>query len=422
MGSKARIGAGAHPRAKQVPADTVLCFSHLRWNFVFQRPQHLMSRFARDHRVFFFEEPVIEGEESPPRLETRTCARSGVVSATPHLPAHRSHFAHDEMLRIMLDRLRMREKIVSPIAWYYTPAMYAFSRHIDASAVVYDCMDELANFRLASPHLPILERELMRQADVVFAGGHSLYEAKRTLHGNIHPFPSSVDRSHFETARRWAEEPEDQALLAHPRLGYFGVLDERIDFPLLTAVADARPDWSIIMVGPVAKIAMDELPVRPNLHYLGGKAYQDLPQYLAGWDVAMMPFAINEATRFISPTKTPEYLAGGKPVVSTPVTDVVRQYGTMNCVRIARSPEGFISECERAMALAASGTDWLREADAAIEKLSWDATFQRMCGLIDIAIKRRAELSANLDDGDADAVITQTEAEDTLSAPRLRPL
>jgi UDP-galactopyranose mutase len=215
-----------------------------------------------------------------------------------------------------------------------------------------------------------------------------------------------VDREHFLPARRAVQpEPQDQAGLPHPRLGYYGVLDERIDFPLIAAVADARPDWSIILVGPLAKIRGDDLPTRPNLHYLGAKLYKDLPSYVAGWDVALMPFALNEATRFISPTKTPEYLASGKPVVSTPVTDVVRQYGHMKCVRIARSPENFISECEAALAMRSCGDDgWLREADKVVEKLSWDSTFGRMCELIEEAINRRASAVALRLDADPDGI------------------
>jgi UDP-galactopyranose mutase len=387
-GAKMRRGLS---RSLAESPDTILCFSHLRWDFVFQRPQHLMSRFAQTRRVFFIEEPMFDSEDLTARSEIRTCTDTGVVCVIPHLPAQRSRFANEEALRDLLDRLIDQHDIVRPLLWYYTPAMLPFSRHIENALVVYDCMDELANFLSASPQLPLLERELMRHADVVFTGGHSLYEAKRALHDNIHPFPSSVDRKHFLPARTMrAREPADQASLPRPRLGYYGVLDERLDFPLIAAVADARPQWSIILLGPLAKIQWDDLPTRPNLHYLGAKPYKELPSYVAGWDVALMPFALNEATRFISPTKTPEYLASGKPVVSTPVTDVVRQYGNMRCVRIARSPESFISECEAALTMRGCDEEWLKEADLAVEKLSWDATFEKMCRLIEEALNRRA--------------------------------
>ena len=221
------------------------------------------------------------------------------------------------------------------VTWYYTPMMLPFSRHLDASVVVYDCMDELSKFRFAPERLLDLEQELIDRADLVFTGGTSLYEAKKSRHGNVHCFPSSVDRKHFATARRELPQPDDQAELKHPRLGFYGVIDERFDIDLLRQIAELRPDWSFVMVGPVVKISEDELPRAANIHYLGGKTYEQLPAYLSGWDVALMPFAMNESTQFISPTKTPEYLAGGKPVVSTPVKDVVRSYGHLQGVHIA---------------------------------------------------------------------------------------
>jgi UDP-galactopyranose mutase len=281
--------------------DTLICFSHLRWDFVFQRPQHLMTRFARSHRVVFWEEPIA-AEDGVAELEVRRDDRSGVTVVVPKLPHGLSPSETDATLRQLLDAFLESRSISEPVVWYYTPMMLGFSRHLEACAVVYDCMDELSGFKGAPPELIDLERELMRTADVVFTGGYSLYEAKRSRHPNIHPFPSSVDRTHFAKARLTQEEPQDQAAIARPRLGFYGVVDERMDLELLDAVAAARPDWNLIVVGPVVKIDEADLPRRPNLHYLGGKGYADLPRYLSGWDVALMPFAINESTRFISPT------------------------------------------------------------------------------------------------------------------------
>lgn len=194
------------------------------------------------------------------------------------------------------------------LLWYYTPMMLPFSQHVKADCVVYDCMDEHANFKFAPPELLPLEKQLFQTADLVFTGGYSLYEAKRDLHDKVYPFPSSVDRAHFLVARDRQAEPEDQAGLPRPRFGFCGVVDERMDLELLGTLADARPDWSSVVIGPVVKISEANLPRRASLHYLAGKSYDELPAYLSGWDVALMPFAINEATRFISPTKTPEYL------------------------------------------------------------------------------------------------------------------
>jgi UDP-galactopyranose mutase len=377
------------------PGETLICFSHLRWDFVFQRPQHLMTRFARTRRVFFFEEPMgYEAGQTEPDLWTKVCERSGVIRVVPRLPTGMDERATEETLRRLLDGLVMREAIRRPVVWYYTPMMLGFSRHLAAGAVVYDCMDELANFKNAPAELMGLERELFQKADLVTTGGWSLYEAKKTQHGNVHAFPSSVDREHLAQARTMTDgdEPADQAGIEHPRLGFYGVIDERIDFELIAALADARPDWSIVMVGPVhEKIKGAALPERENIHYLGGKAYAELPRYLAGWDVALMPFAINEATRFISPTKTPEYLCGGVPVVSTPITDVVRSYGHLDAVRIASTAEEFVAACDAALSMRAADDAWLKAADQLLADNSWDNTFKAMSKLVEDAAARRAE-------------------------------
>jgi len=382
--------------------EVLICFSHLRWDFVFQRPQHLMSRFAKDRRVIVFEEPA-DPPADVPTLELRTDAKTGVRIATPHLPEGLDGPATEAALTRLLDQLVADEKIERPVVWYYTPMMLAFSRRVaeTAACVVYDCMDELSNFRFAPERLKSLERDLVGLADVVFTGGYSLYEAKRGWHANIHPFPSSVDRGHFARSRALnlnGAEPADQADLPHPRLGFYGVIDERMDLELVAALADAHPEWSIVMVGPVVKVDPADLPRRANLHYLGGKTYAELPQYLAGWDVALMPFAINESTRFISPTKTPEYLAGGKPVVSTAIVDVIRHYGDLEAVRVADDHKGFIAECETALALSRTGKDaagrsWLEAADRTLADLSWDATYARMAAKVDEALVRKVQLA-----------------------------
>lgn len=336
-----------------------------------------MTRFAKGRQVIFWEEPVSGSPETSPRLDSRTDPESGVLVVTPVLPDGGTGAERDAMLGLMLDGM-LAGFGGDLIRWYYTPMMLQFSRHLEAICTVYDCMDELANFKFAPPELTILERELMGLADVVFTGGYSLWEAKRDRHSNIHPFPSSVDRAHFARARAMRQEPADQAALAGPRLGFYGVIDERMDIDLLGRLADARPSWSFVMVGPVVKIDPADLPQRPNLHYLGGKTYDELPLYLGGWDVALMPFAINDVTRFISPTKTPEYLAGGRPVVSTPIVDVVRRYGDLEGVKIAATPDEFIAACDQALALSRQRGPWLKEVDAALSDLSWDETFARM--------------------------------------------
>lgn len=356
---------------------TLLCLSHLRWSFVYQRPQHLISRFARDWNVIFFEEPLT-CEEASPWLEMR--CEEGVTVAVPRLPAGCDGEATIRVQRGLLDVLLASRPGSDNdlVLWYYTPMALAFTAQIEADLVVYDCMDELSAFRGAPPALLSFERQLLTRADLVFTGGYSLYEAKRDLHPRVHPFPSSVDVDHFGQARLPQPDPVDQAGMGHPRLGFYGVIDERFDIDLLGQLAQQRPDWQFVMVGPVVKIDSADLPDAPNIHYLGPKTYDELPRYLSGWDVALMPFALNESTRFISPTKTPEYLAGGCPVVSTPITDVVRTYGDTGIVRIAASANEFIAACEQALS-DASDPETLRDtADAVLQEMSWDQTWLLM--------------------------------------------
>ncbi|MFD1123379.1 glycosyltransferase family 1 protein [Methylophilus flavus] len=355
---------------------TLLCLSHLRWNFVYQRPQHLMSRFAKMFQVLFFEEPVLsEGETA--WLEVKM-VDEGVRVLIPHLPAHHiSTTEGTDLLRNLLDRYLMIAE-ADPILWYYTPMSLAFTDHLNASLVVYDCMDELSAFLGAPPALLDFEKALFKKADIVFTGGYSLYETKRKQHQNVHPMPSSVDVLHFGMARLSNEQPLDQANIPGPKIGFYGVIDERIDVELLRQIATARPEWQLIMIGPIVKIDPATLPRLPNIHYLGPKAYGELPLYLCGWEVALMPFAINQSTRYISPTKTPEYLAGGRPVVSTPIHDVVHMYGESDLVLIAGDSEMFIESIEIALIAMGNPNAIATKADTILRGMSWDKTWQNM--------------------------------------------
>lgn len=363
----------------------VLCLSHLRWNFVYQRPQHLLSRCARDNDVLFFEEPHFDAHE--PELEiTETPSRVRVV--IPHLPAGLSQARIEQMLRRLVDDLISGLRASDPILWYYTPMAFGFTDHVKPTAVVYDCMDELSLFHGAPPALVRYEQRLLQRADVVFTGGHSLYEHKRNLHHNIHAFPSSVDVPHFARARELRDDPPDQADIPRPRVGFFGVIDERMDTALLEELADARPELQLVMIGPVVKIDPAKLPRRTNIHWLGGKQYEELPDYLAGWDVAMLPFARNDSTRFISPTKTPEYLAAGRPVVSTSIRDVVQPYGKQGLAWIADTAADFAIAIDEA--LASNRAARLAQADAFLADLSWDRTWSQMWKHVERALTRGA--------------------------------
>jgi UDP-galactopyranose mutase len=368
-------------------AADVVVFSHLRWDFVFQRPQHLLTRCSQQRRVFFVEEPVFESDISPrldisPRGERLFVVVPRLASGTaaPGVAAH---------LERLIDEF-VRERVSSRyIAWYYTPMALEFTRKLKPSTTVYDCMDELSNFKNAPPRLHDLEEELFILADVVFTGGVSLYEHKRHKHSNIHPFPSSVDVAHFSKARRITAEPRDQSGISRPRIGYTGVIDERFDIELVTGIAHARPHWQIVLIGPVVKIDPASLPRLPNIHHLGGKTYDELPSYLAGWDVALLPFARNVATRFISPTKTPEYLAAGRRVVSTSIRDVVRTYGDTGLVKIADDVQASVTAIEESLAAGGDGADWLVRVDEFLGRVSWDQTYRDMWQLVEAEGEQR---------------------------------
>ncbi len=361
----------------------LVCFSHLRWGFVFQRPNHLMCRFAKQRRTFFIEEPIFDsaGEST---FEVRR-GEDDLRICIPHLPAGMSGERNDELLREALTKLFDEQDIDAEIAWFYTPMALTFADFVDADLTIYDCMDELSAFRGAPPQLVTLERCLFDRADLVFTGGQSLYESKRRQHPRVHCFPSSVDFDHFARARQHLPEPADQRGIGHPRIGFYGVIDERMDLELVLRLAEDRPDYQIVMIGPVVKIDEASLPQLPNVHWLGMKSYGELPAYLAGWDVAWMPFALNESTRFISPTKTLEYMAANCPVVSTAVADVVRPYGERGLARIVEA-----ASCAAAIDDALAEDPAVRAAagDRYLATTSWDATFSRMNALIDEALER----------------------------------
>lgn len=355
-------------------AHHLVCFSHLRWNFVFQRPQHLLTRFMRNFKVYYVEEPVFD---SPVNTLEVTKPGENLWVVTPHL---REGLKEDEVIAIQKEQLAnffIQNDITQYFFWYYTPMALAVSDHFNPTMIVYDCMDELSAFKFAPQSLKDREKELLRKADLVFTGGYSLYEAKKNRHPDVHAFPSSIDVDHFAKARLYTIDPPDQESIPRPRIGYFGVIDERMDLALVEGIARRKPEWHIVMVGPVAKISTDTLPKLPNIHYLGMKSYDELPAYISGWDIAMLPFAHNEATRYISPTKTPEYLASGKPVISTPIIDVLRQYGRNGLVNIAGTPEEFV----RVASLELENNDreeWLEQVNEFMSHNSWDKTWQRM--------------------------------------------
>jgi UDP-galactopyranose mutase len=365
---------------KDVDMPTLIVFSHLRWDFVFQRPQHLLSRLARRWNILFVEEPVLGQSD---------CAE--ILTPAPRVRVLRPHTTvqapgfHDEQMQAvaaLLSRQLRRDGIDDYVVWFYTPMAVPLLDGLEPRAIVYDCMDELSAFANAPAQLLLREATLLRVANVVFTGGPSLYESKRHLHPAVHCFPSSVDVAHFSLGRNALCAHPALAALPRPRLGFFGVIDERFDAPLVAELARQRPDWQICLVGPVVKIDPATLPRAENIHYFPQQAYEALPSFLAGWDVCLLPFARNQATRFISPTKTLEYLAADKPVVSTPIADVASLYGEV--VSIAGDAEAFIAACESALAAPAAAR--IERARRLLATTSWDVTAQHIADLLDVAI------------------------------------
>lgn len=376
----------------------IVAFSHLRWNFVYQRPQHLLSRLAAQRPVFFIEEPEFHPDSSP-RWE-RSTPQTNVVVLRPQTPIQAPGFHADQLpaLEPLIAELATELERTTLVAWLYTPMALPLAEALAPEAIVYDCMDELSLFEGAPPELLSREAALLECADVVLTGGPSLYRAKQGRHPNVHCFPSSVDAAHFRLARSIGEggdlpEPEDQAGIPHPRLGFYGVIDERLDLPLLDFIAKAHPEWHIVLVGPVVKIDPVTLPQRPNIHYFGQRSYEELPRYLAGWDICLLPFARNDATRFISPTKTLEYMAAELPIVSTPITDVAEPYGDI--VYLGNTPEEFQAACEEA--LTSEEAERNRRATLMRKVLSgtsWDVTVAAMEKLIAAAVAKNAAVPA----------------------------
>lgn len=369
----------------QVSGSPLFCFSHLRWDSVFQRPHHLMSRYAEKSTVFFIEEPV--RGDGKPRCDLSE-PLNNLVRCVPVLPGDVHENSVGELMRGLVTQLvgdlPSRGEFIE---WYYTPMMYGWLEQ-RGSVTVYDCMDELKNFKDPPKGLVDREKELLSKADLVFTGGRSIYLSKKDLHRNVYEFPSSIDAVHFGTARYHQEQPSDQAQIPSPRIGYAGVIDERIDLSLIATVAERTPEWSYVMIGPTAKIEASSLPVRPNIYYLGLKDYRELPAYMSGWDVGMMPFAINDATKYISPTKTPEYLAAGLPVVSTPITDVVTPYENLGLVEIAASAADF--RAKLSTVISSPRDELIAKADKFLQGKSWDRTMDQMLALVKQASSARA--------------------------------
>ncbi len=390
--------SNAASNAKKSDRYGIVVFSHLRWGFVWQRPQQFLSRFAKKHKILFVEEPFFDlAEGAEPRLDFHKVMPNVTVicphlsqgwSKHPKLPSLLRQFAQEG-----IDALNDAGEFERPLLWYYSPMDSAWSLgHFPNSGVIYDCMDELSQFTGAPKSLVENESRLMDFADVVFTGGYELGEKKRKQHPNVHTFGCGVDFAHFsQAADPGTAVPPDIDFMSRPIVGWMGVVDERVDYALIAEMAKLRPAWSFAMVGPVVKMDPKLLPHAPNLFWLGGRDYQQLPNYCRAFDVNMMAFAMNAATQFINPTKGLEYMATGKPIVSAPVRDVVRQWSDI--VRIAGTSEEFVLAAEEALKAGAADARVLRGIELA-KQSSWESTVAAMQKLIGDGIGKSDRRSA----------------------------
>ena len=359
--------------------DELVVLSHLPWDFVWQRPQHIISRLSRNRRVWFVEEPRVADVDLP-----RLCveARDGLQRVWLEVPGPERLAGFDDPVAAeypdMIAELlgSRRERTV----WLYTPLALPIAAKLERRMMVYDVMDDLAAFAQASPELRAAQQEALELADIVFTGGRSIDAGVRgRADAPVHLFPSGVEPEHFEGARSL------RGVRARPVAGYVGVIDERLDLELLGDLARALPDWDIEMVGPVFKVDPADLPQAPNLSYPGMQPYERLPAVLGGFDVALMPFALNEATRSISPTKTLEYLAAGLPVVSTRVPDVV--FSFEGVVDLRDDADGFAAACRAVLGHSLADRD--RRLAPLLHERRWDTIAARMARLMDRAAAER---------------------------------
>jgi glycosyltransferase involved in cell wall biosynthesis len=384
-----------------VHADApIIVHSHLRWDFVWQRPQQLLSRFAQRSHVLFVEEPIYLDDVGEAHLGLSQ-PMDRVHRVVPMLPVE-LRGEYDASIAVIRESLRQQLApdgalgglFTRPIQWFYTPMPApAMIGAFDERAVIYDCMDELSKFRFAPRELVDRERALMAEADVVFTGGYRLWESKSKYHANVHFFGCGVDVAHFASARSSdLELPRELAALQKPVVGYYGVIDERIDYDLLRHLAGALPHAELVMVGPVVKVDPSELPQAPNIHWLGQRQYAELPAHVKGFDVCLMPFALNDATEYINPTKTLEYMAAGKPIVSTAVSDVVHNFTPV--VAVAHSPEEFVAAVRAA--IEAPSAELIARGLEQARTNSWESIVARMERIIRDAMRTRESRAERL--------------------------
>ncbi|OJV99732.1 MAG: hypothetical protein BGO39_12310 [Chloroflexi bacterium 54-19] len=366
----------------------IVCISHLRWDFVWQRPQHLLASLSKYGRVLFVEEPVTRPGLIEPYLEVLpghsaedvTIVRLIQPTLKPGWIGHGNPLTQATYTQLLREYL-YEEGFSRPVLWLYTPLGLDFIEAIPHSFLVYDVLESLAAAAETTPGLAEKEEKLLRQAGLVLARCTSLYEEKKLFNSRTHLLAGGVEAEYFAPAANLAQftQPRELVGLKRPIIGFYGVIDDRLDLPLLAYIAQARPDWSLVVVGPISRIRQEDLPVAPNIFYPGMKGYDELPAYLAHFNVALIPYALNEATHYYSPNKALEYVAAHKPVVSTPLQDVLALYTPV--VRVGRTPAEFVEQIEDA--LRESPEDRRAGEDRLLALYTWESLAEKAHRLLE---------------------------------------
>jgi glycosyltransferase involved in cell wall biosynthesis len=358
-----------------MPADLIV-LSHVRWTDAWQRPHHVVSRLARERRTWFVEGPSPGGHQ-PPRLVT--LADGDVTRAWLEPPPTGEGDGDAAGPETVETYRRLLPGLVGPadgdrVVWLCTPLALDIAGALDPTVLVYDvAIDELLSLRGVPQGVALAQKEALARADVVFTASPSLHRSViEQGRPDAHLAPGGVDPAHFAAARR----PRTDR--GRPVAGYVGPIDERIDVALVAALATALADWEIRIVGPVGGIDPAALPRAANITYPGPVPYAALPEVMADLDVAVMPLAVGAAPRSTNPTTALEHLAAGLPVVTTPVPDVVTQFGTI--VDVADDAGAFALACVRA--LGQSRRRHRNRVAQLLRRHDWDAVTAGMAAVV----------------------------------------
>jgi glycosyltransferase involved in cell wall biosynthesis len=381
-----------------IEAQDIICFAH-DWGGDPTSKTHIMRLLAKKSRVLWvnsiaMRRPVASKSDARRLITKLRRAFAGCVEVEPNifvvnplvLPLPGSALAqrlNGVLLERSLRRTLSKLSFARPILWTFLPTMNRLVGRLGERLLVYHCVDKYSEFSgVPRDAIVAMERDLVKRADLVFTSAARLLEECRPLNPHTHFITHGVDTAHFGRALDpQTPVPDDLAGIRKPVAGFFGLIADWVDLPLIRSLARERPDWSFVLIG---KAATDLAPLQglSNVHWLGQKPYTELPGYCRGFDVALIPFVQNELTLRVNPLKLREYLAAGLPVVSTPLPEISRYDGL---VRLATRREEFIGGIEAA--LAERSPELAGRRFEAMRGESWEARVADMARLIDERVR-----------------------------------